>query len=116
MDDLTAYQYIEAAADNERFAAVDDPRAESELERDSQSSLPPRSPYTSLADLEGSSVLGGVHRVKAVVSDTMGCKLRKKKYLVSNGGHPSNRKQSENRGEARTAVVFGNGSEISKYW
>lgn len=47
-------------------------------------SFPPRGPFTCLADLEGPTATGGgVYRAKAVVSDTMGCKLRKKKYLVS---------------------------------
>lgn len=43
----------------------------------------PDGPFTSLADLERLPVAGVVHRVKAVVSDTMRCKLRKKKFLVS---------------------------------
>ena len=47
----------------------------------------PSGPYTSLANLEGSATAFGVYRVKAVVSDTMGCKLRKKKYLVGDACH-----------------------------
>lgn len=58
-----------------------------ELERgDEPSSSPPSgsSPYTALEDLDRLTAAGGgVLRVKAVVSDTMGCKIRKKKYLVS---------------------------------
>eukprot|EP00752_Nemacystus_decipiens_P009171 g8192.t1 len=45
---------------------------------------PPSGPYTALEDLDRlTSAGGGVFRVKAVVSDTMGCKIRKKKYLLA---------------------------------
>lgn len=50
--------------------------------RDSDTSGVPSGPYVTLASLAGAASAGGVYRVKAVVSDTMGCKLRKKKYLV----------------------------------
>lgn len=44
----------------------------------------PSGPYTSLEDMNRLAAAGGgVVRVKAVVSDTKNCKLRKKKYLVS---------------------------------
>lgn len=54
----------------------------SEARHDSDTNGVPSGPYTSLASLAGEASAGGVYRVKAVVSDTMGCKLRKKKYLV----------------------------------
>lgn len=51
---------------------------------DEARSSPPSGPYTALEDLDRLTAAGGgVFRVKAVVSDTMGCKIRKKKYLVS---------------------------------
>jgi len=50
--------------------------------RDSDTSGVPSGPYVSLASLAGAASAGGVYRVKAVVSDTIGCKLRKNKYLV----------------------------------
>lgn len=46
----------------------------------------PSGPYTSLEDLDRLAAAGGgMYRVKAVVSDTKNCKIRKKKYLVSLG-------------------------------
>ncbi|CAM9787155.1 unnamed protein product, partial [Ectocarpus sp. 8 AP-2014] len=44
---------------------------------------PPSGPYTSLEDLDRLAAAGGgMYRVKAVVSDTKNCKIRKKKYLL----------------------------------
>ncbi|CAM9366240.1 unnamed protein product [Ectocarpus sp. 12 AP-2014] len=44
---------------------------------------PPSGPYTSLEDLDRLVAAGGgMYRVKAVVSDTKNCKIRKKKYLL----------------------------------
>ncbi|CAM9183270.1 unnamed protein product [Ectocarpus fasciculatus] len=44
---------------------------------------PPSGPYTSLEDLDRLAAAGGgMFRVKAVVSDTKNCKIRKKKYLL----------------------------------
>lgn len=59
--------------------------AEAELQQGHKSPPAPASgPYMSLEDLDRLTAAGGgVFRVKAVVSDTMGCKIRKKKYLVS---------------------------------
>eukprot|EP00903_Cladosiphon_okamuranus_P011728 g11028.t1 len=56
-----------------------------ELEQgDEPLSSPPGGPYTALEDLDRLTAAGGgVFRVKAVVSDTMGCKIRKKKYLLA---------------------------------
>lgn len=49
--------------------------------------LPPSGPFTSLEGLDRLAAAGGrVFRVKAVVSDMKGCKIRKKKYLVRSCG------------------------------
>ncbi|CAM9813800.1 unnamed protein product [Ectocarpus sp. 13 AM-2016] len=59
-------------------------RAGGDRERRNETRPSPSSgPYTSLEDLDRFAAAGGgMFRVKAVVSDTKNCKIRKKKYLL----------------------------------